>query len=32
MDFIGAFQRFPIWKVYRVRIYYSDILKLRTYD
>ena len=32
LDLVGAFQRFPIWKLYRVKLDYIDILKLKTYE
>ena len=32
MDLVGAFQVFPIRKLYSVNLHYIDILKLRTYD
>ena len=28
MDSVSAFQRFPIWKLYCVNLYYIDILNL----
>ena len=32
MDLVKDLQRLPICKLYRVNLYYIDILKLRTYE
>ena len=28
----GTLQKFPIWDLYRVSVYYIDIIKLRNYE
>ena len=32
MDFVGTFSQFPIWKIYRVKLYLSIKIKLKTYE